>query len=56
MQKDSNVYFEDILGAISRIEEYTSGMNYEEFAENHLVSDAVLRNLGIIGEAIKRIP
>lgn len=50
------LYFEDILQAISRIGEYTKGMVYDEFYKNTLVADGVVRNLEIIGEAVKKIP
>jgi len=56
MQRNYEVYFEDILDAISNIEEYTESLSFEEFKENKLVRDAVIRNLEIIGEAAKNIP
>ena len=31
-------------------------MSYEEFEENNLITDAVVRNIEIIGEASKNIP
>lgn len=56
MQRNYKVYFEDILDAILNIEEYTKNLNFEEFGKNRLVKDAVIRNLEIIGEAVKNIP
>ena len=56
MQRKHKVYFEDILEAISNIEKYTENLHFEEFRENKLVRDAVIRNLEIIGEAAKNIP
>lgn len=56
MQRDYKVYFEDILNAILNIEEYTDDLGFEEFRKNKLVTDAVIRNLEIIGEAAKNIP
>lgn len=50
------LFIEDILDSINKIEEYIKGMNYEVFAKNRLVIDAVIRNLEIIGEAAKNIP
>jgi uncharacterized protein with HEPN domain len=44
-----------ILGAIERIESYTAGLSEDEFLQNFLVQDAVMRNLEIIGEASKKI-
>ena len=49
-------FLEDIRDALGKIERYVAGMDYDTFAENELVIDAVLRNLEIIGEAAKNIP
>jgi uncharacterized protein with HEPN domain len=49
-------YLEDMHEAMFRILEYIEGLTYSEFKENNLVSDAVIRNLEIIGEASKNIP
>lgn len=57
MKRDARVYIEDILEAITKIEEYMKGLkNDEEFYDNTQVQDAVLRRLEIIGEAVKNIP
>ncbi|MCM8817112.1 MAG: DUF86 domain-containing protein [Candidatus Omnitrophica bacterium] len=45
----------DIQEAIRRIELYTSGLKYEDFLQRIETQDAVLRNLEIIGEAVKNI-
>lgn len=50
------IYLEDILGASEKIEIYVRGLTYEEFTKNSLVVDGVIRNLAIIGEAVKSIP
>ena len=41
---------------MNKIENYIEGLNYESFTQNNMVVDAVVRNLEIIGEAIKNIP
>lgn len=56
MQKQYKIYFEDILAASEKIEAYIKGLNYEDFTKNSLVIDGVIRNLAIIGEAVKSIP
>jgi len=56
MPKNFRVYFEDMLNAITNIEEYVGNMGFEEFRKNKLVRDAVIRNLEVIGEAAKNIP
>lgn len=48
-------YLAHILEAISRIAEYTAGMDEDGFARTKLVQDAVIRNLEIIGEASHNI-
>ena len=39
--------------ACDRIISYTAGLSHESFLQNELVQDAVLRNIGILGEATK---
>lgn len=57
MKRDTRVYIEDILEAITKIEEYMKGIKSdEEFYANTQIQDAVLRRLEIIGEAAKNIP
>ena len=51
-----DLFLDDMLLAMERIEEYLTGINYASFKENHLVVDAVIRNFEIIGEASKNIP
>lgn len=48
-------FIRHILGAIERIEEYTRTCSEEEFLNNFMIQDAVMRNLEIIGEASKKI-
>ena len=55
MPRSQKVLFDDILEAIQRIEEYTEKMDIEDFLESSLHQDAVMRNLSIIGEAVKGI-
>ena len=55
-QRDYRVYLSDILDAIRRIEQYTANITLEEFRLDDKTQDAVIRNLEIIGEAVKRIP
>jgi len=57
MKRDARVYIEDILEAITKIEEYMKEVKLdEEFYSNTQIQDAVLRRLEIIGEAVKNIP
>lgn len=54
--RDTRLYIDDILEAIRKIEKYVKGLTFEELKENSLVVDGVVRNLEIVGEAVKNIP
>jgi uncharacterized protein with HEPN domain len=56
MSRDARVYLEDILESIRRIKTYTAGVDQEGLAADELRLDAVVRNLEVIGEAVKRLP
>jgi len=53
--KDPLVYIEHIHEAVIKVKDYTKGMSLEEFLQNTLVQDAVIRNFEIIGEASKNV-
>jgi uncharacterized protein with HEPN domain len=55
MKKDDSVYLSHILDSISQIEEYTEGLTKEEFLAKRLVQDGTIRQIEIIGEAIKNV-
>lgn len=50
------VRVEDMLDAIARVQRYTDGMTFEQFAADDRTVDAVIRNLGVIDEAARHIP
>jgi uncharacterized protein with HEPN domain len=56
MPRDYKAYISDILEAIDRIESYTTNLTFDDFSESRLYQDAIVRNLEIIGEAVKRLP
>jgi len=56
MFRDFQVYIEDIIDAIDRIEEYNEQLTFESFVKDKKTVDAVVRNFEIIGEASKHIP
>lgn len=45
----------DILESTRRINIYTNGLTYEIFQTDLKTQDAVIRNLEVIGEAVKKI-
>ena len=47
---------EDMLESIGRIEEFVQGMDLDSFLTDRKTSDAVVRNLEIIGEAARNVP
>ena len=52
--KDDRIYLQHIRDAISRIVSYTAG-GREAFLATPQAQDAVIRNLEIIGEAVKHL-
>ena len=56
MPRDFKVYLEDILEAICKIHDFTHGMTLDTFSKDTKTLDAVVRNLEVVGEAVKGIP
>jgi uncharacterized protein with HEPN domain len=48
-------YLLDILNAARKVRRFTTGVTEEEFENNDLVQSATMRELGIIGEAARKI-
>ncbi|PIV70402.1 MAG: hypothetical protein COS08_00390 [Euryarchaeota archaeon CG01_land_8_20_14_3_00_38_12] len=55
MKKEDFAYLKHILDSIYRIEDYIQEIEYEDFMDNHLLQDGVIRQLEIIGEATKML-
>lgn len=56
MPRDQLVFFADMLAAIEKIQRYLENITLEDFLEDEMRIDAVVRNLEIIGEAAGNIP
>lgn len=56
MKKDLKILLFDILDSIEKIEEYTENISEDKFFDNPQIQDAVVRRIGIIGEAVKNLP
>lgn len=56
MLRDAHLYLDDIVAATDKILRYLEGASYESFLADERTYDAVLRNLEIIGEAVKGLP
>ena len=48
-------YLRDILDAIQAIQDFTQGYDYESFVSDRKTRDAVVRNLEVVGEAVKKL-
>lgn len=55
MKRDDSVYLQHILDAINQIEIYLLQTDETDIRENNLIRDALIRQLAVIGEAIKNI-
>ena len=55
MSRDESLYLADIEESCEKIIRFTKGLTYKKFVNDDLHFDAVLRNLEIIGEAVKNI-
>ncbi len=55
MSRNESLYLADIREACEKVLRFTKGMKYKDFVNDDLHFDAVLRNLEIIGEAVKNI-
>jgi uncharacterized protein with HEPN domain len=56
MPRDYRLYLDDILSSIDKIRQYTAGTTFEDFRNDEKCMDAVIRNLEVIGEAVKNLP
>lgn len=56
MHREPKVFLEDIIFASNKVLKYTKGLSYDDLMDNDLVSDAVIKNILVIGEATKNIP
>ncbi|TAE87737.1 MAG: DUF86 domain-containing protein [Verrucomicrobia bacterium] len=56
MSREPSLRLEDILEAAALIESYIDGFDDELFMKDQRTVDAVVRNLEIVGEAVKHLP
>jgi uncharacterized protein with HEPN domain len=55
MEKDDTVYLRHILGAINTIGGYLRGVKESQFKSTRLLQDGVIRQIEIIGEAVRHV-
>ncbi len=56
MKKDNLVFVLHIRDSINKILQYTKNISHDEFKNNTMIQDAVIRQIEIIGEASKNLP
>jgi len=54
--KEYEPYLRDVLDRIARVKRYIEGYDYESFCDDEKTSDEVIRNIEVIGEAIRHVP
>ena len=54
-KRTAEILLQDMQIALKRVLHYTKGIHYEEFEEDSMRVDAVVRNLEIVGEAARRL-
>ena len=52
-KRQDTAVIQDITEAVNRIISYTSGIEYNDFLKEYKTQDAVIRNIEILGEAVK---
>jgi len=56
MKRDLILFIEDILESINSIEEFSKNIDKKELISNRLKQSAIIREIEIVGEAVKNIP
>ena len=55
-RRDPSILLEDMLAAMDKISRYTDGWSRDQFLADERTTDAVVRNIEIIGEAVRQLP
>ena len=56
MSRQHELYIEDILNSIESIEKYRQNNPEKRLGSENILTDAVIKNLEVIGEAVKNLP
>jgi len=56
MSRGIDILLREILDAITRVRDYTEGLDFDAFAASVEKQDSVIRRLEIIGEAVRGVP
>ncbi len=55
MKRDDTLYLRHILDAITTVQEYLNGVSEDQFNRTRLLQDGVIRQIEIIGEAVRHL-
>ncbi len=55
MKSREEMFLHHIVDAIGKTDGYLDGVSYDQFLNNTMIQDAVIRQIEIIGEAVKQI-
>ncbi|MGD9628233.1 MAG: DUF86 domain-containing protein [Pyrinomonadaceae bacterium] len=53
--RHDRLYVYDIMECCDRVADYISGVREEEYQKNLMLQDALVRNIEVVGEAVKNI-
>jgi len=54
--RDEQAFLRDIVESARMVQRFVSGKTFDDFQNDSLLQEGVLRRLGIIGEAASKIP
>jgi len=55
-KREYSFFLNDVVECSKKIRKYTKNKSYQQFINDEILIDAVIRNLEVIGEAVKHIP
>lgn len=56
MSRDWLLYLDDLIASAEKVQRFLKGRSLDAFIADELLFDAVLFNLEVIGEAVKKLP
>jgi uncharacterized protein with HEPN domain len=56
MKRDYKLFIKDLLECINKIEDFVGEMSFDEFMKDEKTKSAVVREIEVMGEAVKNIP
>lgn len=56
MKKDPKIFLHHILESLEEIENHLKGFSEGDFSRDVKTQDAVVRRIGVLGEAVKNLP